>query len=199
MTGRHMRQISVSDILEDLRAGNLRFRSDRAECPRRDVGRRRAVAEEQSPKAAILTCSDSRVPPEILFDQGLGDLFVVRTAGHVLDRGAVGSLEYAVEHLHVPVVVILGHSHCGAVTSAVGGHTGSANLDWVMNAIRPAVWATVSRQGDAVEHAAREHVRRTVSDLARMSALIHEAIERRALLVEQAYYDLASGSVEFLE
>lgn len=193
-----MRQDAASEALDDLKAGNLRFCADRAEGPRRDAERRRSVAAEQSPKAAVLTCSDSRVVPELLFDQGLGDLFVVRTAGHVLDRGAVGSLEYALEHLQIPLVLILGHSRCGAVTSAVAGRPGPGGIDWVMNAIRPSVWATVSAQGDAVENAAREHARRTSSDLVRMSALLHEAVERRHVSVVSAYYDLASGSVEFV-
>jgi carbonic anhydrase len=193
-----MRQDAVSEALADLKAGNLRFFADRAEGPRRDAERRRAVAAKPSPKAAVLTCSDSRVVPELLFDQGLGDLFVVRTAGHVLDRGAVGSLEYALDHLQVPLVLILGHSRCGAVTAAVAGRPGPGSVDWVVNAIRPAVWATASAPGDAVENAAREHARRTSSDLVRMSALLHEAVERRHLSIVSAYYELMSGSVEFL-
>jgi len=193
-----MRQDVASEALDDLKAGNLRFCADRAEGPGRDAERRRSVAAKQSPKAAVLTCSDSRVVPEILFDQGLGDLFVVRTAGHVLDWGAVGSLEYALEHLQVPLVLILGHSRCGAVTAAVAGRPGPGSVEWVLNAIRPSVWATASAPGDAVENAAREHARRTSTDIARMSALLHEAVERRRLRVVSAYYDLASGSVEFL-
>jgi carbonic anhydrase len=193
-----MRQDAASEALADLKAGNLRFCADRTEGPRRDAGRRRSVAVEQSPKAAVLTCSDSRVVPELLFDQGLGDLFVVRTAGHVLDRGAVGSLEYALVHLQIPLLLILGHSRCGAVTSAVGGRSGPGSMDWVVNAIRPSVLGTASSQGDAVENAAREHTRRTPSDIARRSALLHEAVDQRRLSVVSAYYDLASGSVEFL-
>jgi carbonic anhydrase len=193
-----MRQDAVSEALADLKVGNLRFCADRAEGPRRDAERRRAVAAKQSPKAAVLTCSDSRVVPELLFDQGLGDLFVVRTAGHVLDRGAVGSLEYALEHLQIPLVLILAHSRCGAVTAAVAGRPGPGSVDWVVNAIRPAVWATASAPGDAVENAAREHARRTSSDMVRMSALLHEAVERRRLSIVSAYYELVSGSVEFL-
>jgi carbonic anhydrase len=193
-----MRQDAVSEALADLKVGNLRFCADRAEGPRRDAERRRAVAAKQSPKAAVLTCSDSRVVPELLFDQGLGDLFVVRTAGHVLDRGAVGSLEYALEHLQIPLVLILAHSRCGAVAAAVAGRPGPGSVDWVVNAIRPAVWATASAPGDAVENAAREHARRTSSDMVRMSALLHEAVERRRLSIVSAYYELVSGSVEFL-
>jgi carbonic anhydrase len=110
----------------------------------------------------------------------------------------VGSLEYAVEHLHVPLLLILGHTRCGAVTSAVAGGASSANVRWVMKALRPAVRAAASCPGDAVENATREHLRCTASGLGRGSALLRDAIERRGLRVEKALYDLVSGSVEFL-
>jgi carbonic anhydrase len=191
-----MRQWTGSDVIADLQHGNLRFRDGRAESPRRDSAHRRASAAGQSPKAAVLTCSDSRVPPELIFDQGLGDLFVVRTAGHVVDRGALGSLEYAVEHLHVPVIVVLGHSGCGAVTAAVAGRGGPGHVDWIVSAIRPAARATAMTGGDAVDNAAREHVRRTVVGLLGQSALLSDAVERRRLAVLGAFYDLSSGTVD---
>lgn len=191
-----MRQWTAADVIADLELGNRRFRDGRAEGPRRNAEHRRATAAEQSPKAAILGCSDSRVPPELLFDQGLGDLFVVRTAGHVVDRGGLGSLEYAVEHLHVPVVVVLGHSGCGAVTAAVAGHGGPGHVDWILSAIRPAVRASAMVGGDAVDHAAREHARRTAAGLVDQSALLHEAVERRRLTILVAFYDLSSGVVD---
>ncbi len=187
----HAADAALADLLE----GNRRFRESAARGPRRDAARRRAVAERQAPRAAILTCSDSRVPPEILFDQGLGDLFVVRTAGHVADRAALGSLEYAVEHLGVQLIVVLGHSGCGAVTAAVGGRAGPGHVDWIVGKIRPAAWATAMVAGDAVDNAAREHVRRVAADLVQQSAVLREAAERRRLAVACAFYDLASGEV----
>jgi carbonic anhydrase len=123
-----MSQDAANDVIAELRIGNQRFRDGRAQGPRRGAEHRRAAAAGQAPKAAVLTCSDSRVSPELLFDQGIGDLFVVRTAGHVIDRGALGSLEYAVEHLHVLVVLVLGHSGCGAVTAAVAGQHGAGGM-----------------------------------------------------------------------
>jgi carbonic anhydrase len=193
-----MTPVTVDGVLADLRAGNDRFRHGAAESPRRSAERRHAVAGGQSPKAAVLTCSDSRVPPEVLFDQGLGDLFVVRTAGHVVDRAALGSLEYAVEHLHVLVLLILGHSGCGAVSAAVAGEGGPANIEWIVNAIRPAAWATTIVGGDAVDNAAREHVRRTAADIVRQSASLREAVERRRLAIVTAFYDLSSGVADLL-
>ncbi len=192
-----MSRDAANDVIAELRIGNQRFRDGHAQGPRRGVEHRRAAAAGQSPKAAILTCSDSRVSPELLFDQGIGDLFVVRTAGHVVDRGALGSLEYAVEHLHVPVVLVLGHSGCGAVTAAAAGQHGPGGIDWIVSAIRPAVWATGMVGGDAVDNAAREHVRRTADAIAGQSALLREAVDRRRVSVVGAFYDLTSGVVEF--
>ena len=192
-----MSQNVVNDAIAELRIGDQRFRDGRAQGPRRGAEHRRAAAAGQAPKAAVLTCSDSRVSPELLFDQGIGDLFVVRTAGHVVDRGALGSLEYAVEHLHVPVVLVLGHSGCGAVTAAVAGQHGAGGIDWILSAIRPAVWASGMVGGDVVDNAAREHVRRTADVIVSQSALLHEAVDRRRVSVVGAYYDLTSGVVEF--
>jgi carbonic anhydrase len=186
------------DAVEDLLGGNQRFRDGQAQAPRRDPERRRSVAPCQSPLAAVLTCSDSRVPPEILFDQGLGDLFVVRTAGHVVDRGALGSLEYAVEHLSVPTLLVLGHSGCGAVAGALSGGHAPGAVDWVMAAIRPAVWATGMMGGDAIDNAAREHARRTAAEVVRQSTVLREAVERQQLRVLAAFYDLATGAAELL-
>lgn len=193
-----MRSNLTGDAVEDLLSGNQRFRDGRAQAPRRDPERRRSVAPRQSPLAAVLTCSDSRVPPEILFDQGLGDLFVVRTAGHVVDHGALGSLEYAVEHLSVSTLLVLGHSGCGAVTCAVSGGHAHGAVDWVMAAIRPSVWATGMVGGDAIDHAAREHARRTAAEVVRQSNVLREAVERQELRVLAAFYDLATGVAELL-
>ncbi len=187
----------ASSVLADLQAGNERFCSGRAAGPRRGAADRIVCVAAQSPKAAVLSCSDSRVPPEILFDQGLGDLFVVRTAGHVVDRGALGSLEYAVEHLHVPVVVVLGHSRCGAVTAAVAGRAACGHVGWVVDAIRPAVAATAAAAGDPVDRAARGHVSRCAGRLASESLTLRDAVAGRRLAIVEAFYDLGSGRVEF--
>lgn len=187
----------ASSILADLLAGNERFSSGRAAGPRRGTADRLLCVSAQSPKAAVLSCSDSRVPPEILFDQGLGDLFVVRTAGHVVDRGALGSLEYAVGHLHVPVVIVLGHSGCGAVTAAVAGTAACGNAEWVMDAIRPAAAATSSAAGNCVDRVARAHVTRCAAQLTSGSSTLRDAVTAQRVAIVEAFYDLGSGRVEF--
>lgn len=187
----------MQEVLDGLRAGNERFCGGRPLGPRRDPARRRACASGQAPHAAVLSCSDSRAVPELVFDQGLGDLFVVRTAGHVADRAAIGSLEYAVGHLRVPVVVVLGHSRCGAVTAAVERAAGPANEAWVVQEIRPAAVAMTMVSGDPVSNAAHEHVRRTVAGLTAASAFLRDAVARGALTIVGAFYDLETGRVEF--
>ena len=107
--------------------------------PNQGVERRKELVEGQHPFAIILCCSDSRVPPEVIFDQGLGDLFIVRTAGNVFDNIALGSIEYAVEHLEVPLLVVLGHGQCGAVTATVEGGHAPGHISNVVEAIQPAV------------------------------------------------------------
>ena len=113
--------ISADDALAQLVEGNRRFVSGEVARPHQSAARRAELAKGQAPVAIVLTCSDSRVAPELYFDQGLGDLFVIRNAGNVLDDHVLGSIEYAVEHLHVPLLIVIGHEKCGAVSAAVGG------------------------------------------------------------------------------
>ena len=161
---------------------------------------RRTLAQGQAPEAAILSCSDSRVPAEIIFDQSLGDLFVVRTAGLVLDPTSIGSLEYAVAHLHVPLLVIKGHEGCGAVTAAVEhpeateGHIGS-----IITQIAPAV--DQARQAgnhgqDLVEAATDIHLKSLEMTLFQVSPIIRKAIDAGHLEVVVAKYYLHAGQVQ---
>ena len=148
-------------------AGNRRFVAGRPQA--RDlVSLRQKLVSGQSPKAIILSCSDSRVGPELIFDQSLGDIFVVRTAGNVADAIALGSIEYAVEHLHSPLLVVLGHQKCGAVNAACSGEKmPSSNLDAIVEKIRPAVnqAKTYAKADDLVESAIKENVHRSAMDL----------------------------------
>lgn len=171
-----------------LQEGNDRHARGAHGHPRRDPARRAALVSGQKPWAAVLGCSDSRVPPEIVFDQGLGDLFVVRTAGHVCDEVALASLRYAADHLGVPLVVVLGHARCGAVRAALEQPPGAPEGP-LGAAIRPAIERARLRGGDLWAESVRLHVQGTVEHLRR--ALGHPA-------VEGAVYDLASGRVEFL-
>ncbi len=184
--------------LEALEAGNRRFREGLARHPRQDALRRAEAAVGQRPFAAIVACSDSRVPPEILFDQGIGDLFVVRTAGGVLDRAGLGSVEYAAEHLRVPLIVVLGHTSCGAVQAALAGGEARGEVAFVIESLRPAVERALGAGGDTARAAVRENVAATVSLISSSGPVLAPAVARGAAVVAGAVYDIESGEVLFL-
>jgi carbonic anhydrase len=164
--------------------------------------RREAVAPGQMPFAIVLGCADSRVPPEIVFDQGLGDVFTLRVAGNVADELALGSMEYAVEHFATPLIVVLGHERCGAVSAAVAalahGTMPPPHIASLVKAIRPAVEASKGMPGDPVENAIRANVRHTVAALGSSHPVLAEAVARHRLEIVGAEYHLASGRVEFM-
>jgi carbonic anhydrase len=186
-------------VWQRLMEGNMRFVQGLFQ-GRNLLDLRRTLAQGQQPEAAVLCCSDSRVPAEIIFDQSLGDLFVVRTAGLVLDPTSIGSLEYAVAHLHVPLLVIKGHEGCGAVTAAVDhpeateGHIGS-----IITQISPAV-DQARRNGnngkDLVEAATDIHLKYLEETLFKVSPIIQEAIDAGRLEVVVAKYFLHAGQVQ---
>ena len=162
--------------------------------------RREELAKSQHPFAVVLGCSDSRVPPEIVFDQGLGDLFVLRVAGNVIDDHSLGSIEYAVDHLAVRLIVVLGHQHCGAVkaakeTIAAKGEA-LAHIQSLVTAIQPAVEATV--QGD-LEATVRENVKNVVQALRSSAPVLKAKVDSGELKVVGAYYSLGTGSIAFPE
>jgi carbonic anhydrase len=152
----------------------------------------------QYPFAAIVCCADSRVPPEIVFDQGLGDLFVLRTAGNIVDDLGVACLEYAAAHLGVPLIVVMGHSRCGAVTAAVEGGKAPGRLSVILAALAPAVEKAKNRSGDVVDAAARENVKSLVATLEGGEGVLKDLVDRGALRVVGAFYDIEHGSVEFI-
>lgn len=164
---------------------------------------RRSLTRGQSPMAAVLCCSDSRVPAEIIFDQSLGDLFVVRTAGLVLEPAGVGSLEYAVAHLHVPLLVIKGHEGCGAVTAAVQHpDLEEGHITAVVREIAPAA-AQARARGlagpELVEAATETHLMRLQAKLSQESAIIREALAAGRLHLVVSKYYLSNGQVEVLD
>lgn len=187
------------EALERLLKGNARFAESESVHPRLTPERRARLLEGQQPFAVILGCSDSRVPPELIFDQGPGDLFVVRTAGHVLGRAAMESIEYAVSHLAVSLVVVLAHSGCGAVAAAVSGRNApEAERGILVSAILPAVEEASALPGDLVENAARIHARRTAGLLRSESPALKEMERSGRGTVVTAFYDLETGRVERL-
>jgi carbonic anhydrase len=188
---------SADKVWADLMDGNKRFVAGK---PRSYdvVALRRKLASKQSPNVIILSCSDSRVSPELAFDQSLGDLFVVRTAGNVADPVALGSIEYAVEHIHSPLLVVMGHQKCGAVIAACSGDKmPSSNLDAIMNKIGPAVTQakTHAKADDLVETTIQENVHQSAKDLLANSEIIRDAVKSGSLSVVEAEYQLDSGEV----
>lgn len=179
--------------------GNRRFAEGTAEHPWQDRETRERLLDGQHPDAAVLSCADSRVPPEIIFDQGLGDLFGIRTAGEVLDDAVIASLEYAVEHLGVSLIVVLGHEGCGAVKAAVDGVAELAAQD---SPIVREVGASVAQAMDAdLEDAAdfeRAHVARTIELLVDGSEVIRLALAEGRLMIAGARYVMHDGLVEVL-
>jgi len=180
--------------LDRLEQGNERFRNDAPEHRFRDSARRQQLAEGQSPFAAVLTCADSRVVPELAFDAGLGELFVVSVAGNIATPGTIASLEYAVDQLRVPLVVVLGHESCGAVAAALQGVTLSPHLDRLTGLIAPAIAACSSDDPDDV---ARENVRVAVAAIQEGSPIIGEATRVGEARIIGAFYELVSGRVLF--
>ncbi len=176
--------------------GNERFVEGRQQHPNQGLPWRETLADGQEPFACVLGCADSRVPPELIFDQGLGDLFTVRTAGEVLDESIIGSIEYAVAHLHVPLVVVLGHESCGAVTAAVdlvrSGHGGTGSISTLVRGIEASVLSTPPDDDPDAFLAACivRQARRVVTQLRERSALIRDAVDSRRLGLVPAVYDL---------
>jgi carbonic anhydrase len=187
--------------LANLMQGNSRFVAGTLTHPHEDSGIRTALVSGQHPHAIVLSCSDSRVPPEVIFDQGLGDLFVVRAAGHVLDHATVASVEYAIEHLHAPLVLVLGHQGCGAVKTALTTApeaAGSPDLKELVAAIRPAVapFAAQSKSDPLMDKAVRANVEATLAALMKRSAIVRGHVAKGQLTVVPSIYELASGEVE---
>jgi len=180
-----------------LMEGNKRFVAGKPKA-REVVGLRSSLTKSQHPNVVVLACSDSRVAPEVVFDQSLGDLFVVRSAGNIADAIGVGSIEYAVEHLGSSMLVILGHTKCGAVTAACSREKmPTSNLQAIMDKIDPAVsLAEKSAKGDAlIEAAIRDNVHQSAKDVLASSEMLRHFVEQGKLTVLEAEYQLDTGEV----
>ena len=187
-------------IWHELEVGNQRFVAGKLQ-PRDVAARRTAVATGQHPPAMVLACADSRVPPELLFDQGLGDLFVVRTAGNVADPVVLASFEYAAEHLGARLLIVLGHERCGAVSAAVaGGEPGSENLKALLAEISPSVEKLRGHVGEdmLVQRSVEENALHEAARMAAESPLLKDRIDKHQLEVIAAAYDLDTGRVVLL-
>lgn len=191
-----VKNVSAEDALERLKAGNKKFVTDKLEGNLQDSERRKSLTGGQKPFAIILSCADSRVVPELAFDTGLGEIFVIRVAGNVANTSTTASIEYAVAHLGVNLIVVLGHESCGAVTAAIAGGDNGYNLNHLLAHISPAISA--SRKKD-VNSVVKKNAKMTCNDLTTRSAIIKKATEKKAgLKIVPAYYNLGTGKVNFL-
>ena len=181
--------------LQMLMEGNARYVSGQFAHPNQTAVRRTELSGGQYPFAIILGCSDSRVPPEVIFDQGLGDLFIIRVAGNIIDDVVLGSIEYAAEHLHTPLLVVLGHTKCGAVTAVAGGGELEGHLPSLAAAIQPAVDKAKAEGGDLVPTAIKHNATMTAEQLAASTPVLAHLVESGHLKVVTAIYDIDSGEV----
>ena len=192
--------VAPAEAMRRLVAGNERFANQKMTGERRDAARRKEVAGGQSPFAIVLGCADSRVPPEVVFDQGLGDLFVIRVAGEVASPEVIGSVEYAVEHLGCRAIVVLGHDQCGAVEAALnsGAAPPGGNLGTVIKDILPAIQKIDRHSPDALDAAVRLYAKAAAEALVERSPELHDLTARGELLITPARYDLDTGLVELM-
>lgn len=180
--------------LDRLIQGNERYVNSATVCHEDWSAKRMALVQNQKPFAVIVACSDSRVPPEIVFDQTLGELFIVRVAGNIVDHFAIGSIEYGVSVLGANLVVVLGHSNCGAVDAALKGMKFDNHIQEVLDDIQPSI-----KEGDSLEKAIKANVGTVVNLLRTSKPTLVEKVQKGTLSVVGGYYDLATGKVEFLK
>lgn len=196
--------VTPAVALERLKQGNHRFAGGHSISPNFSKARIQKTFEKgQHPYATILSCSDSRVPTEIIFDQGVGDLFVIRVAGNVADVDEIGTAEYGAGHLNTPLVMVLGHRKCGAVTAVANGEIVHGSIPKLVDNIVPAVTRIrLARPGAAptswIEDAIAENVRQSMSDL-KQSHIIHELLNQKKVEIVGGVYDIETGMVKFLD
>jgi carbonic anhydrase len=189
---------SADAALAELKAGNAHHVAKRYQRPNQTAARQRETASGQHPHSAILTCADSRLPPELIFDRGIGDMFVARVAGNVAGDDEIASFEYAAEHFNLPLIVVMGHTKCGAVDAAVKGGELPGKLPSLIAAIRPAVDRTAHQPGDRVDNAVRANVEDVVAKLKGSKPILSERVASGTLRIVGAVYTLETGKVEWL-
>ncbi len=196
----HQAEVTITpdSVLAELKEGNADHVEHRYKYPRQTVERRKELVTAQHPHAEILSCADSRVPPEIIFDQGLGDLFVVRVAGNVATDSEIGSLEYGAEHLHIPLLIVLGHESCGAVTAALQGGDPEGHIAALVNLIKPAVDKSRGMAGDPVANAVRINVQLVAQQLRSSTPILSELVSHGKLKIVGGVYSLETGKVTWL-
>jgi carbonic anhydrase len=192
--------VAPADAISKLKEGNGRYTSGNLQHPGQTTERRTELAKTQHPFASIVSCSDSRVPPEIVFDQGLGDLFIVRVAGNVINDEGLGSIEYSVDHLGTRLILVLGHQRCGAVDAAretiAAKGKAPGHIQSLVAAIKPAVEATAK---DDLETTVKANVKNVVQALRSSTPILKAEVDSGKIQVIGGYYSLDTGAVTFLD
>lgn len=188
------------DPLTRLMEGNQRFYNFHPVHPDEDITRFKETAEGQHPVAVVISCSDSRLSPELIFDQGVGDIFVIRTAGNIIGGVELGSVEYAVEHLDARLVMVMGHEQCGALKALVSGEEPPGHIRDIIDSLKHEVEIKdlASREGYRLEHCIQANIVHGVKQLAGQSELIREKVEKGELKLIGARFDLNSLKVELI-
>ena len=186
------------EILRDLLDGNRRYVASKMTHPNQSREHRQQLLEGQNPPATVLTCADSRVVPEIIFDQGLGDLFVLRVAGNVVGDIILGSIEYAVDHLGTSLVLVLGHSDCGAVKATAEGSPGHGHAASLTAKIKPSLNEGKNKTGDIIDNTARINAVRMADQLTHSEPVLAETVTAGKVTILPAFYRLDTGVVELL-
>lgn len=187
---------SSDDAIKELKNGNKRFVESKLE----NTNYKKQIEQTkagQKPHSVILACMDSRVPPEIIFDQGIGNIFVIRVAGNIEDENVLGSMEYAVEHSGSKLIVVMGHNHCGAVTGAVEDIK-LGNLTQLVNQIKPAIKSNPNNP-NIIDETAKNNVKITIMDILNKSDVIREMVNEKKVAIAGAFYDIETGAVTFME
>ena len=187
--------MNQGQVLQRLKEGNERFVSNKLKWDLSDDSRRSELTKGQAPWAIVLSCADSRVVPELAFDTGLGELFVLRVAGNIANTDTIASIEYAVAHLGTEVIVVMGHESCGAVGAALAGGDNGYNLNHLLAQIEPAKSQAESTDVDTV---VRKNAELSAKDLYERSQIISSAVDNGKLKITSAFYNLGSGKVDFL-
>lgn len=188
--------MTIENVLDRLKEGNSRFAEDKLDGRLQDSKRRDELTSGQQPFAIVLSCADSRVVPELAFDTGMGELFVVRVAGNVANNSSIASMEYAVAHCGSQVIVVMGHQSCGAVTAAMSGGDNGHNLNHLLSHITPALAA--SNGSTDVTEVVKINAKMTADELLTRSSIIRDAVNAGKVKIVPAYYNLDSGKVDFL-
>jgi carbonic anhydrase len=191
-----MENLSWEDALDRLKVGNAHFAEDQLDGKLQNSSRRNELVTGQNPYAIILSCADSRVVPELVFDTGLGELFVIRVAGNVANMSTIASIEYAVAHLGVNLILVLGHESCGAITAAIVGGDNGKNLNHLLAYVQPALNASEDKSVNTV---VRKNAQMTADEILTNSDIIKEAMAARELKIVSGFYNLGSGVVDLLD